>query len=135
MFLFRPVGLLELELIAKAEFRAFPPRLAHQPIFYPVLNRTYAEEIARGWNPTDEASGYVGFVTRFEVGDAIAERYPVQVAGAKRHEELWVPAEELDDFNAAIVGRIAVEAAFPGERFEGCIDEATHLPESLLSYL
>lgn len=38
MKLYRPVGLRELELIAKADFKAFPPRLPEQPIFYPVLN-------------------------------------------------------------------------------------------------
>ena len=35
--LFRPVGPKELELIRAANFRAFPPRLPDQPIFYPVL--------------------------------------------------------------------------------------------------
>lgn len=37
MTLYRPVGLAELELIAAAGWRAYPPRLAWQPIFYPVL--------------------------------------------------------------------------------------------------
>jgi hypothetical protein len=50
LILYRPVGLHELELIAASACRAFPPRLPHQPIFYPVLNLEYAEEIARGWN-------------------------------------------------------------------------------------
>lgn len=36
MFLYRPVGLEELKLIAASNFRAFPPRLPEQPIFYPV---------------------------------------------------------------------------------------------------
>src|SRR5919107_458454 len=34
--LWRPVGQRELELIAESGYRAFPPRLPHQPIFYPV---------------------------------------------------------------------------------------------------
>jgi hypothetical protein len=38
MILYRPVGLKELELIVQADFRAFPPRLPEQPIFYLVLN-------------------------------------------------------------------------------------------------
>lgn len=33
--LFRPVGPEELELIRRAGFRALPPRLPEQPIFYP----------------------------------------------------------------------------------------------------
>ncbi len=115
MILYRPVGVAELKLIAESGWRAFPPRLAHQPIFYPVLNREYAVEIARDWNTKDEASGYAGFVLRFEVEEAFVARYPVQVAGARRHEELWVPAEELEEFNRHIVGRIEVVESFLGE--------------------
>jgi hypothetical protein len=45
--LFRPVGHKEWELIAQSGFSAFPPRLPEQPVFYPVLNEVYAEQIAR----------------------------------------------------------------------------------------
>jgi hypothetical protein len=45
--LYRPVGAAELEKIAASGYRAFPPRLPEQPIFYPVLNERYAAEIAR----------------------------------------------------------------------------------------
>jgi hypothetical protein len=45
--LFRPVGPKELELIRASGYRAFPPRLPEQPIFYPVLTREYAVKIAR----------------------------------------------------------------------------------------
>ena len=48
--LWRPVGPRELELIRKADMRAFPPRLPGQPIFYPVLSEDYAVKIARDWN-------------------------------------------------------------------------------------
>ena len=112
--LYRPVGQFELDLIAAAEFRAFPPRLPHQPIFYPVLTEAYAIEIARDWNTKDPASGYVGYVTRFTVRAAFLARYPVQVAGARRHQELWVPAAELPEFNAQLVGPIEVIAEFRG---------------------
>jgi hypothetical protein len=131
MILFRPVGLKELELIARLEWRAFPPRLPIQPIFYPVLNFTYAEQIARGWNTKDAASGYVGFVTRFEVDDSHASKYDVQIVGASIHQELWVPAEELEAFNAAIVGEIEVVASFKGEDYTGDLDPATGLPTHL----
>jgi hypothetical protein len=107
--LFRPVGPKELELIAATGFRAFPPRLPDQPIFYPVLNEAYATQIARDWNVP--ASG-AGFVTRFLVDAAFAARYPRQVVGGREHEELWVPAEELDEFNRHIVGVIEVVAEF-----------------------
>ena len=45
--LYRPVGLTELELVRAADWLAFPPRLPHQPIFYPVLEEEYAIQIAR----------------------------------------------------------------------------------------
>ena len=37
--LYRPVGPLELKLIADAGFRRFPPRLPDQPIFYRSVAR------------------------------------------------------------------------------------------------
>ena len=110
--LYRPVGQAELDLIEQSGWRAFPPRLPFQPIFYPVLNRSYAEEIARDWNTKDAASGYVGYVTRFAVLAEVAARYPVQTVGAAHHQELWVPAEELAAFNEAIVGPLEVVATF-----------------------
>lgn len=114
--LFRPVGAAELDLIRESGWRAFPPRLVHQPIFYPVLTETYAHEIARDWNTKDEASGYSGFVTRFHVRTSFVSRYPVQIAGARRHQELWVPADELPLFNENIVGLIEVIAKYRGAR-------------------
>lgn len=105
MTLYRPVGPQELELIEQSGFRRFPPRLPEQPIFYPVLNEQYAIEIASNWNA--KASG-AGFVTRFEVDDAFASRYDIQTVGGDIHKELWVPAEELGDFNDHILGTIEV---------------------------
>lgn len=90
--------------------RAFPPRLPDQPIFYPVLTEDYAIKIARDWNVP--ASG-AGFVTRFEVKREFIARYDVQEAGGRAHLEYWIPAEDLDDFNAAIVGQIEVISSFP----------------------
>ena len=113
MILYRPVGLKELELIAELDFRAFPPRLEIQPIFYPVLTFEYAEQIARDWNSTREDHAFIGFVTEFDVDDAFVARYAVQTAGgAVVHRELWVPAEELDEFNRHILDKIRVIATY-----------------------
>jgi hypothetical protein len=131
MILYRPVGLRELELIAASKFAAYPPRLPDQPIFYPVLNVEYARQIAREWNTVDPFSGYCGFVTVFELNDSVASRYPVQTVGAKRHQELWIPAEELAEVNASIIGLIRVVEAHTGPRFEGTIDPTTNLPTHL----
>lgn len=116
--LFRPIGVQEYRLIKDLSFKAFPPRLAWQPIFYPVLNQEYAEQIARDWNTKDEFSGYCGLVTRFAVKDAIAKNYDVKEVGGAIHKELWVPAEELAAFNAAIIGEIEVVNAFFGKDFK-----------------
>lgn len=107
MILYRPVGTKELELIEESGYKKFPPRLADQPIFYPVLNEQYASEIAEKWN-VKYNEDHKGYVTEFEVDDDFCKRYEVHVVGAAYHEELWVPAEELDDFNSHIKGRIKV---------------------------
>lgn len=53
-----------------------------------------------------------GHVTRFEVDSEFLGRYPVQQAGGRTILELWVPAEELDEFNAHIVGEIQLVHTF-----------------------
>ena len=112
--LFRPVGQLELDLIAAAGFRSFPPRLPEQPVFYPVLNEAYATQIARDWNAKHNDPP-VGYVTRFEVRSDFLDRYEIQVVGGSQHSEYWIPAEELDQFNLNIVGEIEVVAEFRGQ--------------------
>ena len=107
--LWRPVGPAELRLIDESGMRAFPPRLPEQPIFYPVTTEAYAVKIARDWNVPASGSG---FVTRFRVRRDDLGRYEVQDAGGKAHQEYWIPAEEMDAFNRAIVGRIEVVKAF-----------------------
>ena len=111
MILYRPVGFQELELIAQSGWRAFPPRLPDQPIFYPVLNFEYARQIAEGWN-TRHNNPPCGFVTRFEVNDAYVKQFDVQTVGSREHQELWIPAEDLETFNQNIIGRITLEAEY-----------------------
>ncbi len=90
--------------------RAFPFRLPEQPIFYPVLTEEYAVKIARDWNVPASGSG---FVTRFQVNRNFIDRYDVREAGGRSHLEYWIPAEDLNAFNAAIVGLIEVVRSFP----------------------
>ena len=92
-----------------SDMRAFPPRLPEQPIFYPVLSEDYAVKIARDWNVPASGAGYV---TRFEVRKDYLDNYEVQLAGGRAHQEYWIPAEDMDAFNAAIVGEIEVVAEF-----------------------
>jgi len=126
--LYRPVGLKELQLIIDLQFRAFPPRLEWQPIFYPVLNREYAVQIAQGWNTKDEFSGYCGIVTQFELPADYLQKYDVHNVGGFINNELWVPAEDLDEFNKWIIDRIEIVEVFRGELFDATkSDEATLL--------
>jgi hypothetical protein len=107
--LYRPVGPNELKLIEASGWKKFPPRLLEQPIFYPVLNEEYAIQIARDWNVPASGSGYV---TRFEVDEEYLKKFERQVVGDEIHEELWVPAEELEEFNNNIVGAITITKEF-----------------------
>ncbi len=86
--LYRPVGPAELRLIEESGFRAFPPRLPEQPIFYPVLDEDYATQIARDWNVKLDGAG---FVTRFQVRAAFLAR---------------------DELNCNIVGEIEIIARY-----------------------
>jgi hypothetical protein len=115
--LYRPTGANELALIVDSGMKKFPPRLFWQPIFYPVLNFQYAAEIAERWNMRDPASDGVGFVTEFEVPADYVKKFPVQTVGLDCHQELWVPAEELDEFNDNIVNGIRVSKSFVGSKF------------------
>ncbi|MDJ0727334.1 MAG: ADP-ribosylation/crystallin J1 [Prochloraceae cyanobacterium] len=113
MLLYRPVGLKQLELIAKSGFTAFPPRLPEQPIFYPVLNFEYAEKIAKNWNT--KTNTFAGFVTKFEVKDEYISNFKIHTVGSKICQELWIPAAELAEFNLHILGKITIESAYYGE--------------------
>ena len=109
VILWRPTGPKELALVEASGWREWPSRLPDQPIFYPVLNEDYATKIARDCDV--KASG-AGFVTRFEVRKEFLDRYEVQQAGGQTILEYWIPAEDLPEFNAYIVGRIELVAEF-----------------------
>lgn len=89
-------------------------------------------QIAEEWNTGDAFSGYCGVVTEFDVVEDHYRRYEVQHVGGAIHEELWVPAEELEEFNNNIVGHIRIVEAFFGEGFELPVNE--ELAEELKKY-
>jgi hypothetical protein len=125
MILYRPVGLYELQLIYESGLTAFPPRLLEQPIFYPILNIEYARQIAFNWNTKSEP--FAGYVTEFEVDDGYVNQFERQIVGGRQHEELWIPAERLDEFNHHIAGKIKIADASFGENFIGFVGESTSL--------
>lgn len=112
--LYRPVGQKELDLIRASGSKAFPPRLPEQPIFYPVLNEEYARQIARDWNAKYNLER-VGYVTRFNVRLDFLSRYEIKTVGAAVHQEYWIPAEDLPEFNRNLIGQIEVIAEYRPE--------------------
>jgi hypothetical protein len=50
---------------------------------------------------------------RFEVKRSFIDRYDVKEAGGRLHLEYWIPAEDLEALNEAIVGQIEVVHCFP----------------------
>lgn len=111
------MGLKELELVRLSGNKKFPPRLDWQPVFYPVMNEAYAAQIAGEWNTEDEFSGFAGFVLAFDLPAGILDKYPVQNVGGELHNELWVPADELEEFNELIVGEIRLVRSFYGNKY------------------
>lgn len=109
IYLFRPVNQEELDLIEKSGWKKFPPRLPEQPIFYPVMNEEYAIQISKEWNVP--AYG-IGYVTRFAVNADYLKKFNVENVGGQIHNELWVPAAELEEFNANIAGLIEVTKTY-----------------------
>ena len=102
MRLYRPVGKNELALIKASNYSAFPERLPEQPIFYPVVNVEYARYIASNWNKPE------GYVTAFDINDEYISRFEIHIVGSQIHQEYWIPAEELAEFNKNIIGKIEV---------------------------
>lgn len=107
--LFRPVSKKELDLIAQSNWTKFPPRLQEQPIFYPVTNLEYARQITVEWNVPAYGNGYV---TQFEVNSDYLQKYNIENVGGSIHNELWVPAEDLEEFNSNIVGNIKIVESY-----------------------
>ncbi len=109
MILYRPVNQAELDLIIQLDWQKFPPRLVGQPIFYPVLNEAYAEQITREWNVPSYG---IGHVLRFEVKDEFLNNYKVEKVGLDHHLEFWIPAEDLDAMHQNMVGKIELISTF-----------------------
>ena len=85
--LYRPVNKAELDLVEALDWKGFPPRLPEQPIFYPVMNERYANEIAKKWNVPAYGAGYV---LKWEVDKEYAAKFKVENVGGHHHNELWV---------------------------------------------
>jgi tetratricopeptide (TPR) repeat protein len=121
MIIYRPVGLQELKLIYDSGMKAFPVHLPQQPIFYPVLQLEYARQIASDWNAQN--GQLAGYVTQCNVDDRYVSHFEKHTVGKSSHQELWIPTEELEEFNKHIIGHIKVVEASFREEFQGFIPE------------
>ncbi|MGE5374576.1 MAG: tetratricopeptide repeat protein [Bacteroidota bacterium] len=101
--------------------KTFPARLPQQPIFYPVLQLEYARQIASDWNVKREQ--FAGYVTEFKVEDDYINHFEEHAVGGLQYQELWIPAEEMEEFNRHITGHIKVVEAYFAEGFQGFIPE------------
>jgi len=63
----------------------------------------------RDWNVKQSGSGYV---TRFRVRQSFLDRYEIHQVGGRTILEYWIPAEDLAELNANIVGLIEVVAEY-----------------------
>jgi hypothetical protein len=70
------------------------------------------------WNKNDEFSGFVGHVTAFDLPEDYLAKFEVQNVGGEIHNELWVMAEQLEEFNSMIVGEIRLVKTFYGEKYK-----------------
>ena len=79
-----------------------------------MLTEEYAAQIARDWNAKYN-NDRCGMVTRFHVRKSFLRRYEVHTVGGNEHQEYWIPAEELIEFNRNIIGLIEVIAVYRSE--------------------
>ncbi len=121
MTLYRSVGLQELALIYDGGMKAFPARLPQQPIFYPVLNLEYARQTASDWNVKN--GQFAGYVTQFKVEEDYISQFETHAVGSSQYQELWIPTDEVESFNAHIIGHIKVVEAYFGDAFQGFVPE------------
>ena len=101
--------------------KGFPPRLPEQSIFYPVLVQEYADQTAATWNTKEEP--FVGYVIEMEILDEYGARFTPQTVGSAIHRELWVPSEELAEFNNQHTKPVSVRRAYFGPKYRG------HVPD------
>ncbi|MGW4946017.1 hypothetical protein ACWEOZ_31050 [Actinoplanes sp. NPDC004185] len=135
--LWRSVGQDELDAVASSGWRAWPLRLPDQPIFSAVRERQLAVRICR--ERTVPAEG-VGYVVQFDVPRRSLHRFEA-VHGTGRDEFGYrIPANEVAELNATIIGVIREEADYRGPVDDAEFVEAEQalgrpLPRAWRSYL
>ena len=57
-------------------------------------------------------SEHKSYVLKFEIKDDFIAKYKPQTVGAPHHQEYWIPAEALAEFNNNLIGLISVFRVF-----------------------
>ena len=86
-------------------------------LVFDVGHQCYVHKLLTGrrdrFGTLRQYGGLSGFPKPYEAeDDAFIAGYEPHIVGNSRHEEFWIPAEDLDKFNAHIVGKIAVTQEF-----------------------
>lgn len=76
------------------------------------------ETLAEKWNTKDEFSGYCGIITKFDLPTDYLQKYEVHNVGGFIHNELWVPSDDLNEFNSNIIGQVEIVKVFIGTNFK-----------------
>ena len=53
------------------------------------------------------------------MNDDYVKKFKIETVGSSMHKELWIPAEELEEFNRNIIGKIKIADAFYGQDYNG----------------
>ncbi len=101
--LYRAVNAEELAALQSLRWKGFPP--CAEAAFYPALNARFALDFIHSQEGGKKPALYL---TRFQIHAGYVRSFEVQTLSGEVHDELWVPAEEWENFNRNIVGRIAV---------------------------
>ncbi|HUO22525.1 MAG TPA: hypothetical protein VMU59_08420 [Caulobacteraceae bacterium] len=107
--LFRSVSGQELALLEASGWRAFPPSLSGQPVFYATPDEAFARKVAADWKASNNYDG-LGFVARFAIGDDFLAAYELAARG--EGAAYAIPAADIAAFNTAIKGRIEIIGAY-----------------------
>ena len=95
--------------VIQSDWRELAAESPDQKMFYPKLNRQYAEMVARMLNLAHYNAAYV---VKFNVNALFLARYEIQTVAYDEHQEYKIPIEDLPLLNCHIVGIIEVVSAF-----------------------
>ena len=120
MELYRPMSAEEYEKLAARNFTGFPPCRDDQQLFTLLLSQQGAAAIARRMRIAKHSEPTV-YVVSVTAEDSYIRQYPVQHKEDPDRSAVWIPAEELDQLNQHLLGKIRVIEQFNVDHADGDI--------------